>query len=95
MCRDVGEVLQSHAQLGGAPATPEEMRVGGSEMIEEIFAPGKQIVGDLEVLEQSFGGQFDHAVGRAWPVADFARVVDSAQIGMNAAGTPGMERDRL
>ena len=71
------------------------MRVGGGEMVEEVLTPGQQIVADPEVLEQSFRREFDDAGGRAGCVADFRRVVDAAQIGMNAAGAPGMQRDRL
>jgi hypothetical protein len=71
------------------------MRVGGGEMVEEVLTPGQQIVADAEILEQSFGRELDHPVGRALCVADFGRVVDPAQIGVNAAGTPGMQRYRL
>src|SRR5439155_22326397 len=71
------------------------MRVRGGEMVEEELSPGQQVVADPEVLEQSFRGELDDAVGRARCVADFGRVVDPAQIGMNAAGTPGVQRDRL
>src|SRR5271166_2098469 len=35
-----------------APEAPEEMGIGRREVIEEEFAPGEQIVGDLEFLEQ-------------------------------------------
>ena len=95
MRHDVGEAGDVHLQLGGAPAAPKEMRVRGGEMVEEVFTPGKQIVADLKILEQSFGGELDDAVGRAACVADFGRVVDPAQKGVNAAGTPAMQRNRL
>src|SRR5262245_57735415 len=71
------------------------MRVGGSEVVEEVLSAGQQIVADLEGLEQKFRRDLDHAIGRTRCVADFGRVVDPAQIGVNAAGTPGMQRDRL
>ena len=71
------------------------MRVRGGEVVEEVFSPDQQIVADPEVLEQSFRGELDHAVGRASCVAYFGRVVDPAQIGVDAAGTPGVQRDRL
>ena len=64
-------------------------------MVEEVLAPGQHIVGDPEVLEKTFRRELDHAVGGARCVADLGRVVDPAQIGVDAAGTPGMERDRL
>jgi hypothetical protein len=57
--------LGSNLQLGGAAAAPKEMRVRGGEMVEEVLTPGQQIVGDPEVLEQSFRGELDHAVGGA------------------------------
>src|SRR5438128_7727162 len=95
MRRDAGEARDVHSKLGGAAATPKEMRVRGGEMVEEVLTPGQQIVADPEVLEQSFRGELDDAVGRAGCVADFGRVVDPAQIGMDAAGTPCMQRDRL
>jgi hypothetical protein len=34
-------------------------------MVEEVLTPGQQIVGNPEVLEQSFRGELVHAVGRA------------------------------
>src|SRR6266404_7230787 len=71
------------------------MRVRGGEMVEEVLAPDQQIVPDPEVFHQSFGGQLDHAVGRARCVADFGWVVDAAEKGVNAAGTPAVQRDRL
>src|SRR6266545_1904513 len=87
--------LGSNLQLGGAAAAPKEMRVRGGEMVEEVLTPGQQIVADPEVLDQSFRGELDYAVGRAGCVADLGRVVDPTQKGVDAAGTPGVQRDRL
>jgi hypothetical protein len=38
------------------------MRIGGGEMVEEVFTSGQQIVADLEVLEEKFRRDFDDAV---------------------------------
>ncbi len=39
---DVGEARDVHAQLGGAAAAPEEMRVGGGEMVEKVLSAGSK-----------------------------------------------------
>jgi hypothetical protein len=68
---------------------------GAVKWSKKVLAPGEHIVADPEVLEQSFRRELDDAVGRVRGVADFGRVVDPAQIGVDAAGTPAMQRDRL
>jgi hypothetical protein len=90
MRRDVGEVCKVNLQWVARRQHPKKMRVRGGEMVEEVLTPGQHIVGDPEVLEQTFGRELDHAVGRSRCVADLGRVVDPAQIRVDAAGTPGM-----
>ena len=48
---------------------PEEMRVGGGEVVEEKFAAGEQIVGDLEFLEELLLREPAHAVLGAGKIA--------------------------
>src|SRR5262245_13808420 len=55
--REPGKV---ELELRRAAEAPEEVRVGGREMIEEEFAPSEEIVRDLEVLEQHVGGELAH-----------------------------------
>ena len=56
---------------------------GAVKWSKKYSRPAQHIVGDPEVLEQAFRGELDHAFGRASRVADFGRVVDPAQIGVD------------
>jgi hypothetical protein len=54
-------------EVGCAAAAPKEMGVRGGEMVEEVFAAGKPIVADLEVLEQSFRSELDDGCSQNVP----------------------------
>src|SRR6266545_469760 len=51
-----------HIELRAAPHAPEEVRVRGGEVIEEVFPPVQQVVSDPVVLEQHLLRQPSHAV---------------------------------
>src|SRR5437763_6809295 len=58
------------AKLHAAPQAPEEVRVGGSEMVEEEFATFEHAVGDFVGFEQHRLGRSAHAFVRPCHVAN-------------------------
>ena len=92
MRRYVGKRPNIHIQLSRAAATPEEMCVWCRKVFEKVFTPREHFVGNRPVFIESLGGKLDHTFGCACRIADLGRIVDTAQVGMNAAGTPSMKR---
>src|ERR1051326_462163 len=88
-CREI------EVELHAASETPEEMRVGCREVVEEELTSGEQVIGDLIGLEQLFRGQLADAIGRIRQVASPRRRKDSKQEGMDARGAPRHQRDGL
>ena len=95
MRRTVREFGQIEIKLGATTETPEEMRVRSGEMVEEVFAARKHIVGNLVAFEQWALGQPSHAVVGIRQVTYPRRRIDAGEIRVNAGRTPGKQRNGL